>query len=298
MKLGDWVVRRSYGGDITFRVEELDARKAIIKGTEFRLMADAPINDLIKVELSSTSERGKRAIIKATESMERLHEERLELMRRNREVLQAEWKLEAKSDSYFEVPGKVLHLDGDERYLKKSLSLYEQLHVPAHGYYVNETGMAAALQQLLPKIRPDVVVITGHDGVLKNRPNHDLYNLSSYKHSIHFMNAVEEARKYERNFDALTVIAGACQSHFEALLQAGANFASSPARVLIHALDPVYVAARASFTSIRDAIPMREVLNNTISGLQGIGGIETRGSYRMGFPRFNDLSKLNVIPSQ
>ncbi|MGG0821620.1 sporulation peptidase YabG [Paenibacillus turicensis] len=298
MKLGDWVVRRSYGGDITFRVEELDARKAIIKGTEFRLMADAPINDLIKVELSSTSERGKRAIIKATESMERLHEERLELMQRNQEVLQAEWKLEAKSDSYFEVPGKVLHLDGDERYLKKSLSLYEQLHVPAHGYYVNETQMASALSQLLPKIRPDVVVITGHDGVLKNRPNNDLYNLSSYKHSIHFMNAVEEARKYERNFDALTVIAGACQSHFEALLQAGANFASSPARVLIHALDPVYVAARASFTSIRDAIPMREVLNNTISGLQGIGGIETRGSYRMGFPRFNDLSKLNVVPSQ
>lgn len=298
MKIGDWVVRRSYGGDITFRVEKIDPGRAIIKGTEFRLIADAPINDLIEVELSSTSERGKRAIIKATESMERLHAERKQLMQRNQEVVQAEWKLEAHSDSYFEVPGKVLHLDGDERYLKKSLSLYEKLRVPAQGYYVNESQMALALRQLLPKISPDIVVLTGHDGVLKNRPDHDLYNLSSYKNSTHFMNAIEEARKYERNFDALTVVAGACQSHFEALLQAGANFASSPARVLIHALDPVYVAARASFTSIREAIPMREVLNNTISGLQGIGGIETRGSYRMGIPRFKDLTKLNIVPSQ
>ena len=34
----------------------------------------------------------------------------------------------------------------------------------------------------------------------------------------------------------LIIVAGACQSHFEALLQAGANFASSPGSVLIHAL--------------------------------------------------------------
>ncbi|WP_039785206.1 sporulation peptidase YabG, partial [Paenibacillus riograndensis] len=90
---------------------------------------------------------------------------------------------------------------------------------------------------------------------------------------------------------------GPCQSHFEALLGAGANFASSPGRILIHALDPVYIAAKASFTSIRDSVSLGDVLNNTISGSQGMGGIETRGSFRIGMPRLQNLSTLKVAPS-
>lgn len=41
MNIGDLVVRKSYGGDVTFRVEGLQADAAVIKGTEFRLMADS-----------------------------------------------------------------------------------------------------------------------------------------------------------------------------------------------------------------------------------------------------------------
>jgi len=149
----------------------------------------------------------------------------------------------------------------------------------------------------LPVVKPDIVVITGHDGVLKSRPTSDLYNLTSYKNSKYFVEAIQMARQYERNFDTLTIVAGACQSHFEALLQAGANFASSPGRVLIHALDPVYIAAKASLTSIRDTIQITDVLNHTISGAQGVGGIETRGSYRIGLPKLKDLSTLKVVPS-
>ena len=40
------------------------------------------------------------------------------------------------------------------------------------------------------------------------------------------------------SLDQLVIFAGACQSHFESLIQAGANFASSPSRVNIHALRP------------------------------------------------------------
>ena len=54
-------------------------------------------------------------------------------------------------------------------------------------------------------------------------------------------------------------MAGACQSHFEALLHAGANFASSPGRIMIHALDPVYVAVRSAFTPFRETINMADV---------------------------------------
>ena len=50
------------------------------------------------------------------------------------------------------------------------------------------------------------------------------------------------ARKYEKSQDELIVIAGACQSNYEELINSGANFASSPKRVNIHALDPAIIA--------------------------------------------------------
>jgi spore coat assemly protein len=164
--------------------------------------------------------------------------------------------------------------------------------VPAHGYYVSEPNMAAALQQLLPRIKPDVVVITGHDGLLKNRKNRDIQSLSSYKNSHNFVNAILAARDYQANRDNLVVVAGACQSHFEALLQAGANFASSPGRVLIHALDPLYIASKVAYTSIKDTVHMTDIIRHTLSGLEGLGGVESRGSYRLGVP------KLTYAPLQ
>lgn len=296
MNLGDLVVRRSYGGDVLFRVQGFESNKAIIKGTEFRLLADAPFHDLVQASDASPTEKTKRARVKANESLQRLHRVRQEQTERNEADLRKEW-YPGEELSYFEVPGKVLHLDGDPNYLKKSIDLYERLRVPVQGHYVKEEAMADALYQLLPSVQPDIVVITGHDGVLKSRLHTDLYSLHSYKNSSNFVKAIQTARRYERNFDTLTIVAGACQSHFEALLQAGANFASSPGRVLIHALDPVYVAAKASFTSIRDTIHITDVLNHSVSGMQGVGGIETRGSYRIGLPKLQDLSTLKVIPS-
>lgn len=80
------------------------------------------------------------------------------------------------------------------------------------------------------------------------------------------------------------IFAGACQSHFESLIRAGANFASSPSRVNIHALDPVYIVAKISFTPFMDRINVWEVLRNTLTREKGLGGIETRGVLRIGMP--------------
>lgn len=295
MNVGDLVVRRSYGGDVTFRVEVLQLDKAIIKGTEFRLLADSPLDDLIQVTQEAQSDKSRRAHVKAHQTLTRLQQSRMDQAERNREGLLQERP--AQEPAYFEMPGKVLHLDGDPNYLKKSMNLYEQLRVPAEGHYVHESAMADTLYHLLPQVRPDIVVITGHDGVLKSRQPYDLYSLSSYKNSQNFVSAIQVARQYERHLDALTIVAGACQSHFEALLRAGANFASSPGRILIHALDPVYVASKAAFTSVRETVNMNDILHNTISGSQGVGGVETRGSYRVGLPGLNDLSTLKVNPS-
>jgi spore coat assembly protein len=268
MKLGEFVVRKSYGKDVTFRILELWGRIATLKGVQLRLFADSPVHDL-EVTSEPQIEVDARAIPIARMQRSRIEDN------------------EKKIEPYFELPGTILHLDGDANYLRKSIELYNKLNIPAEGYHLKEADMANALIQLLPKVTPDILVITGHDGIIKNMYQQDKYNLQSYRNSKFFVHAVHTARAYERNRDQLIIIAGACQSHFEALLQAGANFASSPARIFIHALDPVYIAAATAYTPIRETLNLRDVIMNTMSGLKGLGGIETRGSYRFGLPKID-----------
>ena len=48
-----------------------------------------------------------------------------------------------KSINYFQIPGKVLHLDGDPIYLQKCLGLYEKIGIPVTGIHCNEKEMSA-----------------------------------------------------------------------------------------------------------------------------------------------------------
>jgi spore coat assembly protein len=289
MMQGDLVVRKSYGGDVLFRVATIDQQTAILKGTDYRLLADAPIVDLSVVKDGDLPVAIRQARLRAGESTQRMQEER------QQQIIQRELlRVQNQTQPYFEVPGRVLHLDGDSNYMKKSMQLYTQMRVPAHGLFVHESQMADAVYRLLPQIKPDIIVITGHDGVLKNREQNDLSNLASYKNSQNFVDAVQIARDYEKNRDGLIIVAGACQSHYEALLQSGSNFASSPGRVLIHALDPVYIAIKASYTPIRETINLTDVIHGTISGIDGVGGIETLGKHRMGLPKPRTLTGVKA----
>lgn len=49
IRVGDLVIRPSHGGDIVFQVAGIDEnlRTAALKGKSMRLMADAPLDDLI-----------------------------------------------------------------------------------------------------------------------------------------------------------------------------------------------------------------------------------------------------------
>lgn len=284
-KQGDRVSRMSYGDDIIFRVILIRREVAILRGIEVRLLADANLSDLRLAEQLPSHREASMASSRVADE-KRLHTF-IHEVRRTRADQEAE-----AGHSYFELPGRILHLDGDATYLRKSMDVYERLNIAAEGHYVQESMMKGAVQQLLPVVRPDILIITGHDGLIRSRDNYDKSYIGSYKNSANFVEAVKSARQYERNRDALTIIAGACQSHFEALLQAGANFASSPARILIHALDPVYIAATMAYTSIRGTVDIFEVIRHTISGIDGIGGIETRGSYRVGVPKPNYVNKL------
>ena len=103
--------------------------------------------------------------------------------------------------------------------------------------------------------------------------------MTTYENSINFVSAVQQARKLYPDLDSLVIIAGACQSNYEALIANGANFASSPTRDNIHLLDPIIVASIIATTSIKDYVAPKEVVNKTIS--QAMGGIETKGKARL-----------------
>ena len=101
----------------------------------------------------------------------------------------------------------------------------------------------------------------------------------------HYIDAVKALRNYNSSYDELVIFAGACQSCYECMLDAGANFASSPNRVLIHCLDPVLVCEKIAYTRIDKVVSITDVIDNTITGIKGIGGLQTRGKYREGYPR-------------
>ncbi|HEU4965420.1 MAG TPA: sporulation peptidase YabG [Bacilli bacterium] len=282
VKVGDLVARRSYGKDICFHVVEIDEakRKAVLKGMEVRLLADAPLDDL--VPLSETELRDYIAGFTREENnalrlirMRRLVEE-------EKRSLSADAKFRASHD-FFEKPGRVLHLDGDGTYLEKCLMFYEELRIPAVGHHVAENRMADVLPHFLEQYHPDILILTGHDGLL--RKGQDLSNVYNYRNTENFVRAVKVARRYERSFDDLIIFAGACQSHYEALLDGGANFASSPHRILIHALDPVFIAEKIAYTPLNQTVNIFDVVKSTITGTDGLGGIESRGKYRIGLPR-------------
>lgn len=103
----------------------------------------------------------------------------------------------------------------------------------------------------------------------------DIYN---YRNSRHFINTVKEARRYDSEFNKETVIfAGACQSYFEALILAGANFASSPSRILIDFLDPLIIAEKVATTENYRYVTIDDIAKELRDGKKGVGGIGSNG---------------------
>lgn len=103
----------------------------------------------------------------------------------------------------------------------------------------------------------------------KEKRYNDIFN---YKNSRYFIETVREARRFEREQDAdLVIFAGACESYFEALIMAGANFASSPARIMIDFLDPLVIAKKIATTDSIDYITMGDLENELRDGRRGVG---------------------------
>ena len=280
VKIGDVVARVSYNKDVFFKVVDImeDKGCCTLKGLNVRVLADAPIDDLILPSSTEVREYKRDYIKKSNESMERIFyrrelEKQRRMTRNNAEG----------SNGFFVLPGMVLHIDGDEEYLDLCLATYRQLDIEAYGECIAEKNQPKRINSLLVKYNPDILVITGHDGLLKEK--RDFNRVDNYRNSKYFIEAVRNARRFEPSLDDLVIFAGACQSHYEGLLRAGANFASSPHRVFIHALDPVFIIEKVAYTPINKIISARDVIDATITGIKGIGGVETRGKFREGLPR-------------
>lgn len=280
IKIGDVVTRLSYDRDIFFKVVEIhpDGKYAALKGLNVRVLADAPIEDLVLPSSAEIRDYKREYIKKSNESMERIFYRR-ELEKQKR-FSRAEV---SDGNGFFDVPGTVLHLDGDEEYLELCMTTYKQLGIVAHGVCIPEKEQYKRLHQLLMEYNPDILVITGHDGLIRN--NRNFNDIESYRNSKYFIESVKVARRFEPSLDDLVIFAGACQSHYEGILRAGANFASSPHRVFIHALDPVFIIEKVAYTPINKIISAKDVIDATITGIKGIGGVETRGKFREGLPR-------------
>lgn len=244
MNIGDYVVRKKYNKDIIFEIIDIRNDIYYLRGVELRLIADSNLDDL---ELSDM----------------RLDDDHFSI------------------DKEPMLKGKILHLDGDEKYLKICEKKYKELSMRADCYYIKEDEMKDKIISLLEKHKPQILVITGHDALRKNKDKTDIHN---YQHSLHYVETIKQARLYEDDKDSLIIIAGACQSYYEMLLVSGANFASSPKRMNIHALDPVYIASLIASENVKNYVDIEKIINRTSHKQNGMGGIDTKGVARRIFP--------------
>lgn len=290
IKIGDLVGRKSYNCDIVFRVHDIikknDKFEIVLTGMNLRLIADAPETDVIKLPPSKIDENIRNYDERAKKLIKKLQK------RANKTATVMGAGFYRNEAQIFKRPGKVLHIDGDKNYLDMCMKSYKDLNIEAVGRVVAESEQPKSVEALLVQYTPDILVLTGHDAYIKpqqsanaEQTRRDLNTISNYKNSKYYMESVKLARKYEPSLDDLVVFAGACQSYFEGIMESGANFASSPERVLIHALDPVMVCEKIALTPIDQIVPLKEVLTGTITGLNGVGGVQTRGKYRDGMPK-------------
>ena len=268
IKKGDIVGRKSYGKDIIFIVERIIQNKndkiAILKGLVERIEADSDVDDLEIIE--------KRKINRSLENLNEKVELRLD------RYSKAQNKNDIKNQERT-VTGKILHLDGDRKYSQKSYMYYRKFGLNAIVKNIPEHRQPYEVYRLLKIYNPDILIITGHDGMIKR--GKEFNNIYNYRNSKYFIQTVKEARRYDKEVNKnLVIFAGACQSYFEALISAGANFASSPARILIDFLDPLIVAEKVAITDEYKYISIDDICRELRDGKKGVDGIGANGKMK------------------
>lgn len=271
IKKGDIVARKSYNKDILFNVKRIykinNEKMAILTGITKRVEADSKIEDLEIIEKEILNKRlnkiQEKIDSKINETVNKYQNKKIKVRDYN----------DIKEEM---ITGKILHLDGDKKYSQKAYIQYKKMGLNAVVKNIPEYKQPTLVYKLLKIYTPDILVITGHDGIIKKAKDYN--NIYNYRNSKYFIETVKEARRYdEANGNKLVIFAGACQSYYEALILAGANFASSPARILIDFIDPIIIAEKVAYTERYKYITIEDIERELRDGRRGIDGIGANG---------------------
>lgn len=265
MDIGDLVKCRYCNQDLIFEIIDIVDDLYKIRGVEYRVITEQKkevLQIVSKVDLKEFVQRSRTLV-----------DSKINELLIDRE----------NNESKNKNGGKVLHVDSDGKYLELCMQYYEKLGVDAKGVYVDEEKQPEEIIDLLKKYNPDILIITGHDSFNSK----DKEDVNNYKNSKFFIETVKKAREYNPSKDSLIIIAGACESNFEQLIKAGANFGSSPNRVVIHALDFTMIAEQLANTPVSNYIDAKSAIKKTISGINSMGGIESKGCQRNIYPNLS-----------
>lgn len=272
IKKGDIVARKSHNCDILFSVQNIvkgsnGMNIAILKGVTIRVVVDAHLSDLVILDNEKANESLRSLDIKI--------EDRI-----NNFLKKGKKKIQYKERNFEGVKtGKILHLDGDKLYSEKSARYYKKMGLNAIVKNISESKQHLIIKDYMNKYNPDILVLTGHDGMIKTGTKYS--DLSNYRNSKYFAQAVIEARKINPSSNRLAIFAGACQSFFEAIMASGANFASSPGRILIDFMDPLIVAEKIATTDRNKFVTINDIVNELRDGKKSIDGSGVMGKKQL-----------------
>lgn len=208
IKKGDMVARKSYGKDIIFIVKDIidtnKGRIAILKGLIERIEVDSNIEDLEVVNKQVVNEKMKMLNAKMNSK----------IIQKKQSGNDKEYRIGIVSpytkNKERIITGKILHLDGDKKYSEKSYYYYKKLGLNAIVKNIPEYRQPRVVYRLLETYNPDILVITGHDGMIKK--GRDYYNIYNYRNSKYFIQTVKEARRYDEERGKHLVIFARCLS--------------------------------------------------------------------------------------
>lgn len=272
IKKGDIVARKSHNFDILFSVQNIvksssGIQIAILKGITIRIVTDAFLSDLVILDSEKVDESLRSLDIKIEDRINNFlkkGKKNIKYKKRNFEGIKT---------------GKILHLDGDKLYSEKSSRYYKKMGLNATVRNIPEHKQHLIIKDYINKYNPDILVLTGHDGMIKTGTKYA--DISNYRNSKYFAQAVMEARKIKPSSNKLAIFAGACQSFFEAIMASGANFASSPGRILIDFMDPLIVAEKIATTEKNKFVTINDIVNDLRDGRKSIDGSGVMGKKQL-----------------
>ena len=157
IRRGSTVIKKSDNRKIVFIVDKIISERkqklAILKGLYIRIIEKIPLTELRVVDRKYVNEY----IEETNKNLEK--------------------RMYSRKNSYANIKtGKILHLDGDRRYMEKSYKYYKKLGLNAIVKFFPEEKQEYIIKDVITRYKPDILVITGHDGMIKKGRNYnDIY---------------------------------------------------------------------------------------------------------------------------